>query len=104
MHECTIIVALAGAEQITAAFETGALCAINPQSGVIMMDIDAQGFSVTPLAARLRANTQGLKRFDIAERSVIKTSQPRCQVQGSFRDRNMHAASWAGSLTEVDLA
>lgn len=86
---CSNIVALAGAEQITAALETGAdiviagrtsdaaiiaalpltqgchpgaawhgakigecgaLCATNPQSGVILIDFDDQGFTVTPLA------------------------------------------------------
>ena len=87
--ECTNIVALAGAEQITQALNTGAdiiiagrttdtaiiaalplqkgchaggawhgakigecgaLCATNPQSGVILVDFDAKGFTVTPLA------------------------------------------------------
>ena len=86
---CTNIVALAGAEQITAALATGAdiiiagrttdtaiiaalplengdhaggawhgakigecgaLCATNPQSGVIIIDFDKDGFTVTPLA------------------------------------------------------
>ena len=28
----------------------GALCATNPQSGVIQIDIDGEGFTVTPLA------------------------------------------------------
>jgi hypothetical protein len=30
--------------------ECGALCATNPQSGVIQIDIDSEGFTVTPLA------------------------------------------------------
>ncbi|MBB5722746.1 hypothetical protein FHS72_002376 [Loktanella ponticola] len=30
--------------------ECGALCATNPQSGVIMIDFDADGFTITPLA------------------------------------------------------
>lgn len=89
IESCTNIVALAGAEQINAALQTGAdiviagrttdtaiiaalplargchpggawhgakigecgaLCATNPQSGVIMVEFDDQGFSVTPLA------------------------------------------------------
>ena len=89
VHSTTHIVALAGAEQIAAALETGvdiviagrttdtaiiaalplmrgdhagaawhaakigecgALCATNPQSGVIQIDIDSEGFTVTPLA------------------------------------------------------
>ena len=86
---CSNIVALAGAEQISAAIETGAdiiiagrttdtatiaalplmrglnagaawhgakigecgaLCATNPQSGVILIDFDKEGFTVTPMA------------------------------------------------------
>ncbi|XDA98120.1 acyclic terpene utilization AtuA family protein [Sulfitobacter sp. LCG007] len=89
LESCTHIVALAGAEQIAAALETGAdiviagrttdtaiiaalplmrgrhagaawhgakigecgaLCATNPQSGVILIDVDEAGFTVTPLA------------------------------------------------------
>ncbi|WP_420859057.1 acyclic terpene utilization AtuA family protein [Marivivens marinus] len=89
IESCTHIVALAGAEQIAAAIDTGAeiiiagrttdtatiaalplmrgdhaggawhgakigecgaLCATNPQSGVIVIDFDATGFTVTPLA------------------------------------------------------
>jgi len=88
-EQCTNIVALAGAEQIAAALQTGAdiiiagrttdtaiiaalplmrgchagaawhgakigecgaLCATNPQSGVILIDFDNEGFTVTPLA------------------------------------------------------
>lgn len=89
IKSCTNIVALAGAEQITEALNTGAdiiiagrttdtaiiaalplkkgchaggawhgakigecgaLCATNPQSGVILIDFNAVGFTVTPLA------------------------------------------------------
>lgn len=89
IESCTNIVALAGAEQINAALQTGAdiviagrttdtaiiaalplargchpggawhgakigecgaLCATNPQSGVIMVSFDEEGFTVTPLA------------------------------------------------------
>lgn len=91
---CTHIVALAGAEQITRALDTGAdiiiagrttdtaiiaalpikkgghagaawhgakigecgaLCATNPQSGVLMVDFDGTGFTVHPLAEGARA-------------------------------------------------
>lgn len=89
LNSCGNIVALAGAEQINAALDTGAdiviagrttdtaiiaalplargchpggawhgakigecgaLCATNPQSGVIMVDFDEEGFTVSPLA------------------------------------------------------
>lgn len=94
---CTNIVALAGAEQIQAALDTGAeiviagrttdtaiiaalplargchpgaawhgakigecgaLCATNPQSGVILLEFDATGFTVTPLADGARASPE----------------------------------------------
>ncbi len=96
-RDCTNIVALAGAEQVAAALETGAdiviagrttdtaiisalplmrgcnagaawhgakigecgaLCATNPQSGVILLDVDQDGFTVTPLADGARATPQ----------------------------------------------
>lgn len=89
LNSCTNIVALAGADHIVAALETGAdiiiagratdtaiiaamplmrglhagaawhgakigecgaLCATNPQSGVILIDFDAEGFTITPQA------------------------------------------------------
>lgn len=93
--DCNNIVALAGAEQVAAALQTGAdiviagrttdtaiiaalplmrgtdagaawhgakigecgaLCATNPQSGVILIDFDASGFTVTPLADGAKAS------------------------------------------------
>ncbi|MCF6305117.1 MAG: DUF1446 domain-containing protein, partial [Rhodobacteraceae bacterium] len=94
LESCTNIVALAGAEQITEALNTGAdiiiagrttdaaiiaalplmrglhagaawhgakigecgaLCATNPQSGVIIVEFDQQGFTITPMAKNARA-------------------------------------------------
>ncbi len=94
---CEHIVALAGAEQIMAALETGAdiviagrttdtaiiaalpldrgdhaggawhgakigecgaLCASNPQSGVLMVEFDAKGFTVNPLAETAKATPE----------------------------------------------
>lgn len=105
---CSNIVALAGAEQITAALETGAdiviagrttdtaiiaalplmrgchagaawhgakiaecgaLCATNPQSGVILVDFDATGFTVTPLADGAHASPQTVSAHMLYENS-----------------------------------
>ena len=44
-----------------------------------------------------------VKRFDIADLSVIKFSIPRPVVQGSARDRDMHGAQWGILLEEADL-
>lgn len=107
-NECTNIVALAGAEQISAALNTGAdiviagrttdtaiisalplmknchpgaawhgakiaecgaLCASNPQSGVIIVDFDEGGFSVTPTAKTSRATPQSVSAHMLYENS-----------------------------------
>lgn len=44
-----------------------------------------------------------IKRFDIAALNVVKFSFPRPQIQGSIADRDMHGASWAALLAELDL-
>ncbi|MCG6904266.1 MAG: DUF1446 domain-containing protein, partial [Rhodobacter sp.] len=106
--ECTNIVALAGAEQINAALDTGAdiiiagrttdtaiiaalplargchaggawhgakigecgaLCATNPQSGVILVDFDELGFTVTPLADGAHASPHTVSAHMLYENS-----------------------------------
>ena len=58
----------------------------------------------TAQAARLCGTTpQLLKRFDIADLSVIKLSFPRPVVQGSALDRDMHGAQWAALVAEMPL-
>jgi len=105
---CTNIVALAGAEQITEALNTGAdiiiagrttdtaiiaalplqkgcdaggawhgakigecgaLCATNPQSGVILVDFDATGFTITPLADGAHASPHTVSAHMLYENS-----------------------------------
>ena len=55
------------------------------------------------VAARLGANSPDLKRFDIASLNVIKISLPRPSVQGAVDDRDMHGASWAALISEMDI-
>lgn len=108
LSACTNIVALAGAEQIQAALDTGAdiviagrttdtaiiaalplargchpggawhgakigecgaLCATNPQSGVILVDFDAEGFTVTPLADGAHATPHTVSAHMLYENS-----------------------------------
>lgn len=108
IESCTNIVALAGAEQIEAALNTGAdiiiagrttdtaiiaalplmrgchsggawhgakigecgaLCATNPQSGVIMVAFDAEGFTVTPLADGAHASPHTVSAHMLYENS-----------------------------------
>ena len=108
INSCTNIVALAGAEQIQAALNTGAdiviagrttdtaiiaalplqngchagaawhgakigecgaLCATNPQSGVILVDFDAEGFTITPMAETSRATPHTVSAHMLYENS-----------------------------------
>jgi len=108
LHDCTNIVALAGAEQINAALNTGAdiiiagrttdtaiiaalplakgchaggawhgakigecgaLCATNPQSGVILVEFDECGFTVTPLADGAHASPHTVSAHMLYENS-----------------------------------
>ncbi len=108
IESCTNIVALAGAEQIRAALETGAdiviagrttdtaiiaalplmqgcdaggawhgakigecgaLCATNPQSGVVLLDFDDAGFIVTPLADGSKASPHTVSAHMLYENS-----------------------------------
>lgn len=108
IKSCTNIVALAGAEQISRALDTGAdiiiagrttdtaiiaalplqqgchaggawhgakigecgaLCATNPQSGVILIDFDADGFTVTPLADGAQATPHTVSAHMLYENS-----------------------------------
>ena len=105
---CTNIVALAGAEQISAALETGAdiiiagrttdtaiiaalplmrglnagaawhgakigecgaLCATNPQSGVVLIEFDDTGFTVSPMAETSRATPHTVSAHMLYENS-----------------------------------
>ncbi len=49
--------------------ECGALCATNPQSGVILIDFDDNGFTVTPLADGARATPQTVSAHMLYENS-----------------------------------
>lgn len=61
------------------------------------------GLSTARAAAALGAEPQLLKRFDIAELNVIKLSLPRPNVQGSIADTDMHGASFANLIAELEL-
>ena len=49
--------------------ECGALCATNPQSGVITVDFDTEGFTITPMAATSRATPQTVSAHMLYENS-----------------------------------
>jgi len=58
----------------------------------------------TDAVARLYgADSQLLKRFEMADLNVVKISLPRPATQGAIDDRDMHGASWASLLAEMEL-
>ena len=56
------------------------------------------------VARALGCAPAALKRFEIAELRVIKFSLPRPQVQGAVGDRDMHGASFANLVAELEIA
>ena len=63
----------------------------------------ASGLSTERLASALKVSPDTVKRFDIADLWVVKFSFPRPQVQGSIHDRDMHGASWAALVSEIEI-
>lgn len=56
------------------------------------------------VAALFGVTPETMKRFEIAALNVVKISLPRPQIQGSRLDRDMHGASWAALLAELDIS
>ena len=61
------------------------------------------GLSSARVAALFAMPVADIKRFDIPALNVVKFSLPRPEIQGSVRDRDMHGASWAALLSEIEL-
>lgn len=61
------------------------------------------GLKTVQVARLFRAEPQLIKRFDIPDLNVVKFSLPRPRTQGAAADRDIHGASWAALLAEVDL-
>ncbi len=59
--------------------------------------------STQQVAAVFGADSQTLKRFEMPDLNVVKISLPRPTVQGAVDDRDMHGASWAALVGEIDL-
>lgn len=55
------------------------------------------------IAKLLQTDPERLQRFEIASLNVIKFSLDRPQVQGSIHDRDMHGASWAALIAELEI-
>lgn len=61
------------------------------------------GLSTRAVARLLDTPEQTLKRFDIADLSVVKLSLPRPAVQGTALDRDMHGAALAALVAEIEI-
>ena len=61
------------------------------------------GLSTARVAALFETDAADIKRFDIPALNVVKFSLPRPAIQGAPEDRDMHGASWAALLAELEL-
>lgn len=56
------------------------------------------------VAALFRTDDSAIRRFDIPQLNVIKISLPRPQIQGAVTDTDMHGASFAVLLEELEIS
>ncbi|WJY22130.1 DUF4387 family protein [Fontisubflavum oceani] len=61
------------------------------------------GVSSDIAANAMGADLSDLKRFEIADLNVVKFSLPRPRIQGTALDRDMHGASFANILAEMEI-
>ncbi|MEL7114934.1 MAG: DUF4387 family protein [Pseudomonadota bacterium] len=61
------------------------------------------GVSTERVAALFDKDTATVKRFDIPSLNVVKFSMPRPHIQGTRFDRDMHGASFAALLAELEV-
>ena len=59
--------------------------------------------STNQVARSFDATPQLVRRFDIPDLHVVKFSLPRPTIQGAAADRDIHGASWAALLAEIDI-
>lgn len=63
----------------------------------------ADALDVNRMATVLRADPTTLKKFEIPDLNVVKISIPRPAIQGTRQDRDMHGASFANILAELQV-
>lgn len=62
------------------------------------------GLKTDDLANVFQTPPSHLKRYDLANLQVIKFSLPRPQIQGTAADTDMHGASFAALLEDLELS
>ena len=63
----------------------------------------SEGLKTETVVELLHADATLLKRFDIESLNVVKFSVPRPQIQGTRADRDMHGASFAALVAELEI-
>ena len=63
----------------------------------------SKGLETGKVAALFNADSQTIKRYDISALNVVKISLPRPEIQGSRADRDMHGASFANLVAEMEI-
>ena len=63
----------------------------------------ASELGTSRVAALFRADPSAVRRFEIPDLAVVKFSLPRPVIQGHREDRDMHGASWAVLLAELEI-
>ena len=61
------------------------------------------GLNTDVVAAAFQTAPAEIKRFDIPSLNVVKFSLPRPEVQGTVLDRDMHGASFAQILGDIEI-
>ena len=62
-----------------------------------------QALSNARVAATFQMDADLIKRFEIPGLNVVKFSFPRPEIQGTRQDRDMHGASWAVLIAEMQI-
>ena len=63
----------------------------------------SRGLDNAALARLFKTSPDKLKRFEIESLCAIKVSLPRPAVQGTAADRDMHGASFAQIVSEIEI-
>ncbi len=63
----------------------------------------SKGLESSSVAKKFSINVDDLKRFDIQQLNAIKLSLPRPAVQGTQIDRDMHGASFAQIISNIEI-
>ena len=61
------------------------------------------GLATNQVARLFKTPTAAIRRFDMPDLNVVKFSLPRPTIQGVPKDRDMHGASFAALLADIEV-